>query len=104
MRVRDQRARERLAQLEALGLWRRTDAVDELLRAMSGLQPSASPEHEALTHGDLHARHLLVDDSGAATAVIDWGDVCVADPGIDLSIAYCARAGERATIDACRGR
>jgi aminoglycoside phosphotransferase (APT) family kinase protein len=38
-------------------------------------------------------RHVLVDDDGAVTGIIDWGDVCVADPGIDLSIAYSAFRG-----------
>lgn len=46
-----------------------------------------------LCHGDLHIRHLLVDESGAPTGVIDWGDVCVADPAIDLSFAFASFAG-----------
>ena len=33
-------------------------------------------------------RHLLVDDGGAPTGVIDWGDVCRADPSIDLSLYW----------------
>lgn len=44
-------------------------------------------------HGDLYARHLLVEVAadgtpGALCGVIDWGDVMISDPGIDLSIAY----------------
>ena len=39
-------------------------------------------------HGDLHARHVLVDDSGVPTGVIDWGDLCLADRSVDLSIVW----------------
>jgi len=92
MRVREPRARHRLEELEALGLWRRTDAVERLLIDALAL-PDAPPAIPVLTHGDLHVRHVLVDDDGAVTGIIDWGDVCVADPGIDLSIAYSAFRG-----------
>jgi aminoglycoside phosphotransferase (APT) family kinase protein len=46
-----------------------------------------------LVHGDLHIRHLLVDDAGGATGVIDWGDVCLGDPAMDLSLGYAAFTG-----------
>lgn len=38
-------------------------------------------------HGDLYARHLVVDDRGALAGVIDWGDVHRGDPALDISIA-----------------
>lgn len=58
----------------------------------------------AVSHGDLHVRHLLVQD-GAATGVIDWGDLCLADPAVDLSIAYLGFAGPaRAELLAAYGR
>ncbi len=47
-----------------------------------------------VSHGDLHVRHLLVDRDGSATGIIDWGDLCLADPAVDLSIAYFGFAGE----------
>ncbi len=40
-----------------------------------------------LLHGDLHARHLLVA-GGELTGVIDWGDVCVGDVSVDLSVVF----------------
>lgn len=39
-------------------------------------------------HGDLYARHLLLDDQRKLCGVIDWGDVHVGDPAMDLSIAF----------------
>jgi aminoglycoside phosphotransferase (APT) family kinase protein len=41
-----------------------------------------------LVHGDLYARHLLVDDAGGVCGVIDWGDVHLGDAAVDLSIAH----------------
>lgn len=39
-------------------------------------------------HGDLYARHLLVDDHARLCGIIDWGDVHRGDPALDLSIAF----------------
>jgi aminoglycoside phosphotransferase (APT) family kinase protein len=38
-------------------------------------------------HGDLYARHLIVDEARRVNGVIDWGDVHVGDPAEDISIA-----------------
>ena len=56
-----------------------------MLDGAESLPPAAAP---VLAHGDLHFRHLLVQ-GGAATGVIDWGDVCLADPAIDLPLLWC---------------
>ncbi|MFT5680433.1 MAG: aminoglycoside phosphotransferase (APT) family kinase protein [Myxococcota bacterium] len=39
-------------------------------------------------HGDLYARHLLLDPSHRLCGVIDWGDLHAGDRSVDLSIAY----------------
>jgi aminoglycoside phosphotransferase (APT) family kinase protein len=46
-----------------------------------------------VVHGDLHVRHLLVDGGGRAAGVIDFGDLCLADPAVDLSLAYGGFSG-----------
>lgn len=38
-----------------------------------------------LTHGDIGPEHVLVTDTGDLTGVIDWGDIEVGDPVIDLA-------------------
>jgi aminoglycoside phosphotransferase (APT) family kinase protein/pimeloyl-ACP methyl ester carboxylesterase len=39
-------------------------------------------------HGDLYSRHILVDNNLKPTGIIDWGDIHIGNPGIDLSIGY----------------
>jgi aminoglycoside phosphotransferase (APT) family kinase protein len=85
MAVRVPRARENTAYLRELGLWEAPAAVEEILRSAERLPPASG--ELALVHGDLHVRHVLVD-GGAIAAVIDWGDVCLADPCIDLVLVW----------------
>jgi aminoglycoside phosphotransferase (APT) family kinase protein len=85
MTVRVPRARENLAKLRELGLWTAPDMVERLLDSAEQL-PEASGEL-VLAHGDLHQRHVLLTNR-ALTAVIDWGDVCLADPCIDLMLVW----------------
>ena len=42
----------------------------------------------ALVHGDLHIKNLLVDTNGMISGIIDWGDVHIGHPAVDLSIVY----------------
>jgi aminoglycoside phosphotransferase (APT) family kinase protein len=85
MEVRVPRARENLAQLREMGLWRVPVEAEELLASAEELPPASG--ELVLVHGDLHLRHVLVAE-GAVAAVIDWGDVCLADPCIDLVLAW----------------
>ncbi len=51
--------------------------------------PTARPARTiALVHGDLYARHILVNAAGRPCGVIDWGDAHLGDPAVDLSIAH----------------
>lgn len=58
-----------------------------LARAEALAQAGAAPEPR-LVHGDLYSCHLLVDERGQASGVIDWGDVHRGDPALDLSLAW----------------
>ncbi len=48
----------------------------------------AVTDQPKLVHGDLYARHILVDEGLRPTGVIDWGDVHVGDPSLDLALAF----------------
>jgi aminoglycoside phosphotransferase (APT) family kinase protein len=82
MSFRVPKTREELA--AAASLWTAPREVGALLDRAERLPP-APPR--ATCHGDLHFRQLLVDD-GRVTGIVDWIDVCRADPGIDLQIVY----------------
>jgi len=69
--------------LERLG--HRPPGVERVLAQAEALPP---PEGDVIAHGDLHFRHVLVDDGGGLAGVIDWGDVCRGDPSIDLSLLW----------------
>lgn len=47
-----------------------------------------------LVHGDLHVRHLIVDETATLTGVIDWGDVALAHPSVDLQIGWSGFSGD----------
>jgi aminoglycoside phosphotransferase (APT) family kinase protein len=85
MTFRVPKTRERLAELEQLGLWRAPRQAHDVIEAAAELGP---PEPTALVHGDLHLRHLLVDDVGRATAVIDWIDLSYNTPGVDFVLYW----------------
>jgi aminoglycoside phosphotransferase (APT) family kinase protein len=41
-----------------------------------------------VVHGDLYARHILLDRSNRLRGVIDWGDVHYGHPAVDLSVVH----------------
>lgn len=58
-------------------------------------------EHIARTsycHGDLYSRHILIDDNHEPSGLIDWGDVHIGHPGIDLSVGIMILADDALSI------
>ena len=49
---------------------------------------SRAPRTPVPVHGDFYACHMLVDNSRRLLGVIDWGDVHVGDPAIDLMALF----------------
>ena len=98
MVFRVERTRGELQALAEAGLWQLRAKAHEILDAANELAPSSDL---ALVHGDLHLRHVLVD-RGSLSGVIDWGDVCLADPAIDLVLYWSVLppAGRAAFLDA----
>jgi len=85
MPFRVARTRERLAGLDRLGLWEPPPLAQEVIETAGKL---GRLEPTALVHGDLHLRHLLVDDAGRATGVIDWIDLSYNNPAVDLVLYW----------------
>lgn len=81
--------RRRLDELADAGTWQAPPEIDALLDDAAGLPHSS---RMVLLHGDLHPRHVIVDGR-RVSGIIDWGDVCIGDPSIDLSVAFGTFAG-----------
>lgn len=82
MVVRAPRTRETLAAIAEL--WQPPEEIDALLEQALALPPS---EPSAVCHGDLHFRQLLVDGS-TLSGIVDWVDLCLGDPAMDLSLVF----------------
>lgn len=82
--TRARAALERLEEARGLGL---LGDLTPWARVVEAAASVPRPEGRVVCHGDLHFRHLLVEGS-SPSAVIDWGDLCLGDPALDLSLAY----------------
>ena len=84
---RTAKARESIARLTELGLLGDAAPLFAILdRALAeGMPAEWTP---VLVHADLDTRHILVDDGGQITGIIDWGDVHVGHRAIDLALAH----------------
>lgn len=76
---------ERLRHLRESGV---VDDPSPWLRLFEAGDFPAPASNSRVVHGDLYARHLLVGEDRRIRGVIDWGDVHLGDPGIDLKVMY----------------
>lgn len=74
-----------LEQLLELGLLEDTTVFYELLDSIDRYELS---NRTVICHGDCYVRHLLLNDKRELSGVIDWGDIHLGDPAIDLAIAH----------------
>lgn len=82
---RKPQAEERFALLAAAGI---VDDAAPFLRFLDAIAPDGSAGPHRIVHGDLYLRHVLIGEDGAACGIIDWGDVHLGDPAIDLALAH----------------
>jgi len=91
------------ANLEVLVTEGLLDRPATFLNAMQALAPEPlGQDPRAVVHGDLYARHLLIDGYGRLSGVIDWGQTHIGNPAVDLALAYAllpheAHAGFRSS-------
>jgi aminoglycoside phosphotransferase (APT) family kinase protein len=79
------KARQNLATISGSGL---ITEVSPWLRVLDSLEVVPAPRRVCLVHGDLYARHLLVDRDNSLSGIIDWGDLHLGDPAVDLSVVF----------------
>ncbi len=75
---------ERFAALHEAGVIADPSRLLAFLRAVAP-RPDETASH--IVHGDLYARHLLIDEAGELSGVIDWGDLHLGHPALDIAIA-----------------
>jgi aminoglycoside phosphotransferase (APT) family kinase protein len=78
-------AQERFGELQAAGL---LDDVRPFLAFLAEHPPDEEREQSCIVHADLYARHFLVDRTHRLAGIIDWGDVHVGDPALDLMAVH----------------
>ena len=79
-------ATERLLKLERLGV---VSGANALLETMRAIAPNDGDfQRLVILHGDLYARHLLIDEHRRLSGIIDWGDIHFGHPGVDLAIVF----------------
>ncbi|WP_409303360.1 phosphotransferase [Peribacillus sp. SCS-155] len=78
--------RKRIEQLEQLGFSREAKLAAACLHSLSGCSDTGIKN--VLVHGDIHIRNVIVNNEGQLTGVIDWGDVHIGNPAIDISFIY----------------
>jgi len=76
------------ARLEHLSDHIDANDADTLMRYLERTAPEDCEGARCIVHGDLYARHILVDSKGNISGVIDWGDVHFGNPAIDLAAAF----------------
>jgi macrolide phosphotransferase len=55
---------------------------------------SCWPDRTVMTHGEMYPAHVLFDDDGTITGVLDWTTARVDDPARDLAAQYGAAGQE----------
>lgn len=79
------RTRECLTKVANTDFWRFSSLLKRLYKECGEIEQQPGT---TVVHGDFYVRHLVVDDNRKLTGIIDWGDVHIGNPALDLSIAH----------------
>ncbi|WP_248929180.1 aminoglycoside phosphotransferase family protein [Paenibacillus hamazuiensis] len=82
------RKKKMLGFLSDLAPHLRADEHRAIADYLDRLQTDRVTPKGVFLHGDLHFKNILVDESGAISGIIDWGDMNIGHPACDLNIAY----------------
>ncbi len=72
-------------QMKERNLYSKQEIVETYVNS---IQEIHYQEKNILVHGDLHIRKMIVDQNNIVSGIIDWGDVHIGHPAVDLAIAY----------------
>jgi aminoglycoside phosphotransferase (APT) family kinase protein len=60
----------------------------EIIKIAEAIPEKMEEGKSALVHGDFYIRHILVDDNRNLAGIIDWGDLHIGNPAVDLSVIH----------------
>lgn len=83
--IMNAKIKKNLEELSHLGLLENQKKLEKAIENSQNFNP---PKSSSIVHGDFYVRHLLIDKKHQLTGIIDWGDVHIGDPAIDLAIAH----------------
>ena len=65
------------------------DDLEEFTAWLRAHRPSPlEGSKRRIVHGDFYPRHIVLEADARIAGVIDWGDIHLGDPAIDLAIAH----------------
>jgi aminoglycoside phosphotransferase (APT) family kinase protein len=73
--------RARLEAITAAGIQCDINRIEQLLNTLPVID---RPAADTLVHGDLHSGQVIINEQREIAGIIDWGDVHVGDPAVDL--------------------
>jgi aminoglycoside phosphotransferase (APT) family kinase protein len=73
--------RARLDAIAAAGIRCDIARIEHLLDTLPVIE---RPTADTLVHGDLHSGQIVINEQRQIAGIIDWGDVHVGDPAVDL--------------------
>lgn len=76
---------QQIEKIRELGLF---EHCHTLVKILDDLKDVYDTGPKTLVHGDLYGRHLLIDDHRTLSGVIDWVDVRIGNPALDLMILF----------------
>lgn len=79
------KVRKNIEEMTKLNLFENRDFLDSLVNSLQDLR---EPVSSVVVHGDFYVRHLLINQAHHLSGIIDWGDIHLGDPAIDLAIAH----------------
>jgi aminoglycoside phosphotransferase (APT) family kinase protein len=71
----------RLDAIAAAGIRCDIARIEHLLDSLPVIE---RPRTDVLVHGDLHSGQIVINEQRQIVGIIDWGDVHVGDPAVDL--------------------
>ncbi|MBS1988698.1 phosphotransferase [Candidatus Dependentiae bacterium] len=78
-------ALKNIEKIRELGLFQQCDRLQAMLENLKNVTDTG---RKVLVHSDLYARHFLINEKREICGVIDWGDVRIASPAVDLQLIF----------------